>query len=77
LRRVEGGGREAAQNGRTVNDDHVAQVQPAVGDAGRVEERHLLPQLSQRLLLDLLGERVLERLDVRLAGDHQHVAVRP
>ena len=75
-RSAEGGGREADQDGRIVDDHHVAQVQPPVRDVGRVESCHLLPHVSQGLVADVLGNRVLERIDVSLPGDDQCVAVR-
>ena len=40
-----------------------------------MKPRHLPPELLERLVAHLIGARELERLDVRLPGDQQRVAV--
>ena len=58
-----------------VDDDHVREVEPAVGDPGGVQPRDLLPEVIERRVGDVGGRRLLERLGVRFAGHDQRVAL--
>ena len=68
-------GREVDQHRAVRVDEHVAQVEPAVRDARRVQAVDLTPQVDDGRVGHVIRVCELERVDVRLAGDHQRVAV--
>ena len=70
---AESGRGKIEQHRPVVDDDDVAQVEPAMRDASRVQAGDLLPQILERLVAHLLGVGELERLDVRLARDDECV----
>ena len=75
LRRTERGGRQVDQHRSAVHDDHVADVEPAVRDAGVMQQCHLPHQLQEQRVAHLVGARELQRGQIGLASDQQRVAV--
>jgi hypothetical protein len=57
----------------TVDDDDVAEVEPAVRDTGVMKPGDLAQELLQELITHLIGGRELERVNLRLARDQQCV----
>jgi hypothetical protein len=71
---TEGRWRQVDQHRPVVAHEHIAQIEPAVGDARGVEAVHLPPQVDERLVADLIRAGSFEWLDLRLPRDHQCVA---
>jgi hypothetical protein len=76
LRGAERCGRKVDQHRAVVDDEHVARVEPAVRDARRMQPGDLPPQLLERPVAHLIGPRKLEWVHVRLASNHERVAIR-
>ena len=57
LRRPERRRGEVDQHRPVVDDEHVARVEPAVRDSGRVQKTDLPPELSERVVVHVVRER--------------------
>ena len=68
-------GRQVDQKRAAVHDKHVAQVQPAVRNAGVMQPSDLPAQLLEQLVAHLLGTRKLQGREIGLAGDQHGIVV--
>ena len=67
---------EVDQHRPVGDDEHVARVEPAVRDPGRVQETDLLPELLERAVVHVVRGGELEWIDGRLPRHDDRVSVR-
>ena len=74
LRCAERRRRQIDEHRPVVAHEHVAEVEPAVGDACSMQVVDLPPQIDEHLVAHVIGARELQGSAVRLASDQECVA---